>query len=228
MRESVAVSMTATLGSVETKRGHLHDMGFPILFGAVVLLVSATMLLAANISALRGNLERIDHSQQVLNQISKLEVERLGLELAVRGYALTGDKLLLQIQHEGDVRRNAALANMERLTASDPTRASQYRKLMQDIRHHAAIFDKLTEPGPDRAGTVARAILDPKLRAMKYGIRDELAYLRATEMRDLGARQRDVTNQLAHAFFLAVGIILAAFLLGGVGVWAVQIKASKP
>ncbi len=221
------VSITAAPGGAETKRGHLHDMGLPILFGAVVLLVSATMLLAANISALRGNLARIDHSQQVLNQISKLEVERLGLELAVRGYALTGDKLFLQIQHEGNVRRAAALANMERLTASEPTRAPQYRKLMRDITNHAAIFDKLTDPGPDRTGIVVRAILDPKLRAMKYGIRDELAYLRAAEMRDLGVRQRDVTNQLARAFFLAVGIILAAFLLGGVGVWAVQIKAPK-
>ena len=220
--------MTAALGGAQTKRGHLHDMGLPILFGAVVLLVSATMLLGANISALHGNLERIDHSQQVVYQISRLEVERLGLELAVRGYALTGDKLLLQIQHEGDVRRNAALANMERLIATEPTRAPQYRKLMQDIRNHAAVFDRLTEPGPDRAGTVARAILDPKLRAMKYGIRDELVTLRSAEMRDLGARQRDITNQLARAFFLALGIILAAFLLGGIGVWAVQIKVPKP
>jgi CHASE3 domain sensor protein len=221
------VSNTGFDDGVTAKRSHLRDMGVSILFGAVVLLVSATLLLGANISALRGNLARIDHSQQLLDKISQLEVERLSLELAVRGYALTGDKLFLRIQHEGDIRRNAALAQLERLTASEPQRALEYRKLMQDIRNHATIFDRLSEPGPDRAGTVARAILDPKLRVLKYGIRDKLVHLRSAEMRDLGGRQADITNQLSRAFFLAVGIILAAFLLGGIGVWAAQIKGPK-
>jgi CHASE3 domain sensor protein len=223
----IVVSNTGFDDGVTAKRSHLRDMGVSILFGAVVLLVSATLLLGANISALRGNLARIDHSQQLLDKISQLEVERLSLELAVRGYALTGDKLFLRIQHEGDIRRNAALAQLERLTASEPQRALEYRKLMQDIRNHATIFDRLSEPGPDRAGTVARAILDPKLRVLKYGIRDKLVHLRSAEMRDLGGRQADITNQLSRAFFLAVGIILAAFLLGGIGVWAAQIKGPK-
>jgi CHASE3 domain sensor protein len=217
------VSVTADDAGVDTKRVHLRELGLPILFGAIVLLVSATLMLGVNISALRGNLASIDHSQQMLTQISQVEIERLGLELTVRGYALTGDKLFLKIQQEVDGRREAALSKLERLIQADPLHAAEYRKLMADLRTHATTFDKMMTLGPDRTAVVARAVVDPQMRTWKYAIRDDLAHLRAVELDDIAARQRDITSQMFRAFFLAVAIIVAAFLLGGVGVWASQI-----
>jgi CHASE3 domain sensor protein len=223
LRGTDVASVTAIDVGERTKHGHLRELGMPILFGAVVLLVSATLMLGANISALRGNLASMDHSQQMLAQISQLELERLGLELTVRGYALTGDKLFQKIQSEVDGRRETALARMDRLVRENPAHAPQYNKLMADLRTHAATFDGMMQLGPDRAALVAKVIVDPEMRVWKYRIRDDLAHLRALELGDIADHQRDITSQLFRAFFLAVAIIVAAFLLGGFGVWAAQI-----
>ncbi len=218
------VSLKAVQDRAATKRGHLRDMGLPILLAAVVLLVSATLLLGANIAALRGSVERIDHSQQVLNQIADLEAGILGEEMVVRGYALTGDGSFLWMQKSGERRRNSARKALIRLMATEPQRAEPFQQVIRNIAQHEQIFGKLSGIGPDRAQIVARAIVNPDVRSNMRRTRDGLAALRSDELRDLAGHQRAITNQLSRAFLLAMGIIITAFLLSGIGVWAVQLK----
>jgi len=207
-----------------TKHGHLREMGVPILFGAVVLLVSAALMLGANISALRGNLDWMDHSQQVLNQIDVLETCALGEELSVRGLALTGDTRFFRFQQRERKRCQGALQAFSGLAAAEPVRQAEFRTIMQNVVTHMALFGRLSTERPDRAEAVARAILDPVVRENMRKTRLDLAHLRTAEMREFATRQHDITNQLSRAFFLAMGIIITAFLLGGIGVWAAQIK----
>lgn len=221
------VSVTATDAGAVTKRSHLRELGLPTMFGAVVLLVSATLLLGANISALRGNLKWIEHSQQVLNQIGVLEAAVLSEEMTVRGYALTGDKRFLQYQKEERGRCTRSLAELSRLAAAEGYRVADVRSLDHSVRRHMELFGGLTVDGPQRAAVVARAIVDPAVRENMRQTRQGLEQLREAELRDLGARQRDITGQLGRAFLLAVGIILAAFVLGGIGVWAAQLTPHR-
>lgn len=197
------------------------------MFGAVVLLVSATLLLGANISALRGNLAWMDHSQRVLNQIAILETTDLGEELTIRGYALTGDSRFLDFQKQERGKCQAALAELHRLSAVESGRRAEFGFVERTVRQHLDMFGNLPIHGADRAEVVARAIVDPAVRAHMRRTRNGLVSLRAAELSDLASRQRAVTDQLGRAFFLALGIILAAFLLGGAGVWAAQIKGPR-
>jgi CHASE3 domain sensor protein len=194
------------------------------MFGAIVLLVSATLLLSANISALRGSLARMDHSQKVLNTISELETGLLGEEMIVRGYALTGDASFLRMQAAGARNRDAARIELTRLMTAEPERAAQARRVMDDIARHVEIFGNLSGNGPDKAIVVARAIVDPGVRDNMRRVRTGLRQLRAAELNDLSAHQRDITGQLGRAFFLAIGIIITAFVLGGIGMWAAQLN----
>lgn len=194
------------------------------MFGAVVLLVSATLLLGANISALRGNLAWMEHSQRVLNQISGLETGLLGEEMVVRGYALTGDSSFLKRQRSGARDREAASNELFRLMAARPQRAGQFRLLMRDVARHVEIFGKLEGAGPDKAAIVARAIVDPAVRDNMRRVRVGLRQLRTAELDGLAAHQREITDQLGRAFLLAVGIIVTAFVLGGIGIWAAQLS----
>jgi CHASE3 domain sensor protein len=218
------VSVTAEHGGSTAKDRHLREMGVPILFGAVVLLVSATLLLGANVSALRGNLNRIKLSQDVLIRISDIESAMLGNELTVRGYALTGHQSFLQLEKGGNVRRDKAISDLTRLMTQEPQQALKFRNAMQAVDQHKANFGKLSGIGPDRAAIVAQAIIDPEIRANSYRTRNLLRDLRTAELGDVAARQREMTGQISRAFFLAVGIIVAAFLLGGIGVWMAQIN----
>lgn len=217
------VSVAATDTGMAAKRSYLRELGLPIMFGAVVLLVSATLLLGANISALRGNQKWVEHSQQVLNQLSKLEAAVLSDEMTLRGYALTGDKRFLEFQKGEQARCRTSLAELKRLAGVEGHRADDFRVLDRDVRHHMDLFGSLAVQGPERAAVVGRAIVDPAVRETMRLTRERLEQLREAELRDLGARQRQITDQLGRAFLLAIGIIVTAFVLGGVGMWATQL-----
>jgi CHASE3 domain sensor protein len=205
--------------AVEQRRKPLKELGLPIIFGAVVLFASALMLLSVNISALRANLGRIEHSQQVLMQNAELETGILGDELTVRGYGLTRDARFLRFQERERARSQRALDALTRLMAADPERSKLFQTVRRDVVEHMANYGKLRGAAAD---VVAKAIVDPAIRANMRRTRDGLAALRSAEVRDLGDRQREMTGQITFAFLLAIGIILAAFVLGGFGVLASQ------
>ena len=204
---------------------YLRELGLPTLFGAIVLLGSATLLLLANISALRSSLNAIEHTQGILVQLAELEAGILGDELTVRGYALTGDRRFVAFQAGERDKVRRAEAELIRLSASEGDMAGQYRRVFEAVDRHTEIFGRLTGYGPDRAAMVARAIVDPAVRANMAAARTGLAALRTAEVHRLGDRQRRMTNQITRAFALALGIIVAAFLLGGVGVWAARLQS---
>lgn len=224
MRGPSAVKGMTADGSNAAKRGYLREMGVPILFGAVVLLVSATLLLGANISALRASLNWMDHSQKVLVELSKLEGAVLSNEMTVRGLALTQDKRFVEFHQREAQRSREALTALHMLMLKEPYRKAQFDGVEKSIEQHLAIFGNLVEPGLNTPKSVAEAILDPDVRENMRLVRTGIAQLRDAESRDLSDRLHDVTNQLLRAFFLAVGIIISAFVFGGFGVWAAQLK----
>ena len=206
------------------RQSYLRELGVPALFGAIVLLGSATLLLFANVAALRGSLRYIEHSQHVLNRIADLETGILKDELTVRGYALTGDPQFLSLQKYGQLRSEGDRQELLRLAAFEPQRAAEYRQVMANVAWHLKTFAELRGNGPDRATKVARAIVDPAIRAKMRTTRVGLVSIREAEVRDLGERQRLMAEQITRAFVLAMGIILVAFILSGLGIWAVRLQ----
>jgi len=91
------------------------------------------------------------------------------------------------------------------------------------VAWHMTFFGKLSGAGPDKAQSVASAIVDPVIRANMRKTRDGLAALRKQEMQDLGDRQRLMADQITRAFVVAAGLIVVAFVLGGIGVWAARL-----
>jgi len=212
----------------EIKRGALRELGLPTLFGAAVLFFSATMLLGANISAMRGNLIWIERTQQVLQEISIAESAVVGDELTVRSYALTGDPRFLVYETRGRNKLAASIARLEKLAAAEPGGTKRMRTIAESVRRHTELYTSVTGMGPDKAAIVGRFINDDAKRAVTFAARRALADYRADELRILGERQQNLTRQLSQAFLLAIGIIVAAFVLGGLGLlmtrWGMQTK----
>lgn len=211
-------------GASASRLRYLREMGLPTLFGAIVLLGSAALLLFANVTALHSNMDAIRLSQKVLAQVANLETGIQGEELAIRGYALTGDGRFLDFQDYHRKQTEDALTVLQPLMASDPRRAAQYRQVSGSVKAHLEIFGKLRGNGPDRASVVAKAIVDPPLRRNMQDVREELSALRETEVNYLGSREGQMTNQITRAFELAIGIMVAAFVLGGLGVWIARLQ----
>lgn len=208
----------------EHKRGILRELGLPALFGAAVLFFSATMLLGVNISAMRSNLAWIEHTQNILLQISTAEAGVVGDELTVRSYALTGDPRFLKFQKFERDKLGKALEQLQRLAAVEPGGSQRMRIVRDAVRRHTDLYTGITGLGPDKAALVGRFINDDAKRKIMFAARDVLAAYRLDEVRVLGDRQQSLTQQLSQAFYLAFGIIMAAFALGGIGLVMVQFR----
>ena len=208
------------------KRGVLRELGLPALFGAAVLFFSAAMLLGVNISAMRGNLAWIEHTQKILLEISVAEAGVVGDELTVRSYALTGDPRFLRYQITERSKLAKSVARLESLSAAEPGGAERMRKIHGYVLEHMALYASITGMGPDKASIVSKVINDNSKRKIMFTLRGALASYRADEVRILGERQHSLTQQLSRAFLLAMGIIVAAFVLGGVGLFVSRMGRS--
>lgn len=211
---------------VVARRGHLRELGLPTIFGAAVLFVSATLLLGVNISALQDNLSLLQHCQEVLSNVTTLETAIMGDEMTVRGYALTGDKRFLEYQDNEHLKAVLAMRALDRLTESESEHAKLNAEVRNNVVRHLAIFGALKGSGPEKAALVAKAAIDPNIRAITGRARRGLAELRSQEQAKLAARQREMAAQISRAYFLSIGIILAAVLLGGFGLLASQLHIS--
>lgn len=208
----------------ERKSLILRELGLPTLFGAAVLLFSATMLLSVNISAMQDNVGWIQNIQKILLVISDAEAGVVGEQLTVRSYALTGDERFLGFQTIERTKLDRAMAKLETLAAVEPGGRARVHAIHQLVDRHTALWESLRGFGPDRAALVGQAIQDKNKRMIMLGTRKVLADYRADEVRSLGERQEQLTQQLSRAFVLGIGIIIAAFVLGGVGLIAGQFR----
>lgn len=213
MNQTVAAGLTVLF-----QRGHLREMAPPTLVGAVALLISAVILLGANVSVMRRNFDWVQQADDVLLQISAVESGVIGDELSVRGYALTDDPQFLAYQRAN--RRSAAnsMKKLGALVASDGSQAARYRQLQRIIARHADIFGTLTSLGPGHALAVASAIVDKGNRAVMDEMRAQIASFRADELLLLKERQAAAAEQASRSYATAMVIVVAAFLLGALGV----------
>jgi CHASE3 domain sensor protein len=210
--------------SWDRRNGVIRELGLPILFGAVVLFFSATMLLSVNITAMRSNADWIQNTQQILLAVGDAEAGVVGEQLTVRSYALTGDRRFLRFQDNERSKLVKAMNRLATLAATEPGGKTLVEQIRRRVDEHMALWEGLKGIGPDRASVVARAIVDPKNRLIMLGTRKALADYRAAEVLALGERQSRLARQLSQSFVLALGIIAAAFVLGGVGLVAGQFR----
>jgi two-component system, LuxR family, sensor kinase FixL len=203
-------------------RGHLRQLGTPIIVASVVMLVSAVLLLSVNVSALRQSFDWVQRSDDVLLEVSEIENAMIGHELTIRGYALTNDPVFLSYEKNEVGRIEKGMSRLGTLVSADSGQVVQFDALRRSLDRHTAMFRQLTALGPGHGAEVARAIRDPSQRALMATVRDGLAAFRNVEVSILKKRQAAVARQASRTFALAVGIVVAAFLLGALGVVVAQ------
>lgn len=203
---------------VLVRRGYLRQAATPLLVGAVALLVSAVIMLGVNVSTMRKNFAWVQQADDVLQQLSGVETGVVGNELTVRGYALTNDPRFLLYQKANRQRVADSMNKLAALVAGDPLQAARFERLRRIVARHSAIFGALTGLGPGHAKDVAAAIVDPKNRSVMDKTRSQLDAFRGEELELLAERQADAAHQASRTYNIAVAIVVAAFLLGGLGV----------
>ena len=198
-------------------RGYLRQIGSPVLIAAVVLLLSGVLLLGANVAALRKSSAVVDRTNRALLQIAEVDVKLVGVEMTVRGYALTDDPAFLHYQLYERSHVTAAMDRLATLVAGEVSQAKLFAQLRVLVAKRLTLYAYLSGLGPGHAKEVAAAITDPEKRQVMANARQTLVDLRDRELKLLAERQAAATLQATHTYELAIGIVVLAFLFSALG-----------
>ena len=201
----------------------MRQIGTPTLIGSVVLLISALLLLGANVSALRNSFAWVQRTDDVLVQLAAVETRLVGNELTVRGYALTDDPVFLTYQKNEQEQMATAMGKLSTLIAEEPSQKNRFTALRALVGKRMAHFADLTRLGPGHAQDVAVAIRDPNKRAVMRAARTQVIAMRNEELKLLANRQAAVAEQSTRAYELAIGIVVLAFVFAVLGFAFAQI-----
>ena len=211
--------MTSTFESLKTlfQRGYLRQIGTPVLFAAVVLLLSGVLLLSANVAALRKSSAFVDRTNRTLLQIAEVDALLVGVEMTVRGYALTDDPAFLEYQNDERARLKIAMDKLAPLIAGEASQTSGFSRLQVVVAKRLALYTYLSGLGPGHAKDVAAAITDKAKRRGMIEARATLNAMRDRQLQFLAERQATASLQAARTYELAIGIVVLAFVFSALG-----------
>ena len=198
-------------------RAGLRELGLPMLITAVVLFAAAMAMLGANVSAVRESYSRVQRSNSVLLELAAINTLVMGIDMTVRGYALTDNPDFLVYEADNRRRLGYAIDNLASFASADPGQSARIARLRPLVAQHEALFAQLSSLGPGHAKEVATAIADPAKRKMRYAVQNALTAIHNDEVKLLATRQQTAERQVSYTFDLAVGIIAFAFMAGTVG-----------
>ena len=209
----------AALDSVKLlfRRGHLRQTGTSTLFAAVVLLLCGMMLLGANVTRMRDSYAWVQRSNAILLGLAEVDSKLVGVEMAVRGYALTDDPIFLKWQKDQRQRTLIALDKLVVLLGNNPMHDDHIKQLRMFVGRRLALYAHLSALGPGHAKDVAAAIRDPVKRADMANARLVLEQVRAQELTVLNERQATASEQSMQSYKLALEIVMLAFALSALG-----------
>lgn len=195
------------------RRGHLRAAGTEILVAAIMLLIAGMMLLGVNISELHNIGVSVQQSDAALLQIAEVDNNILGLELSMRGYALSQRPDYVQSYRQRSTRLRTSLRDLSVRLADQPEQAARLADLNRFAAERFATFDALLALGPQGRDTVIRTIVDPQLRTTRIAAQDVLYAVRTDELARTSARQGLGERKVEQTFLLAAVIVVVAFAL---------------
>ena len=189
----------------------------PTLLASIVLVVAAMTMLGNNVSSLRGSYGWVQRSNNVLLDISEINTLVMGIDMAVRGYALTDNPDFLVYEANTAKRLNATNDDLAKLASDDPGLKANVVKLRGLVAKQDELFSGLSKLGPGHAKEIGAAIADPAKRETRYAVQRLLTVIHDREVKRLAARQQAADHDVTHAFMLALGLVALAFVAGAVG-----------
>lgn len=206
--------------------GRLRSVGTQILIMSAVLLAASILLLWVNYIHLRDSLENDRRTSAAVLLIDQIESKLVGVEMTVRGYALTGEPSFKK--WGGSERRGVEMYMKSLGTAMDleTDQKQRFAELQSLVRQRLDLYDYLFQP--EHTKEVARAILDPKTRNVMALARKRLAGLRQKQMDLLTVRQAATTEEVRSTLYLTAGIVILAFVSVMLGIVMAQSGDVKP
>jgi two-component system, LuxR family, sensor kinase FixL len=195
----------------------------PLLLGiSLSLLVAAAIALTVNLTRLRDSFAWVDHTNEVLLQISDIERALLTAESGERGYLLTGENSYVESHNRVQTAMPGLLAGLETLISDNPAQTQRLVQLRPSIEARLAEFKQAVELGPSRLNEALAILTTARSRQLTPQIERGLEQLRQAETGLLKQRQTDADRVTALITFFASALALLGLLSAAVGAYHLE------
>src|SRR5262245_55816393 len=149
-----------------------------LLLAAALLMIGAGGALFVNLVHFRDSFHLVEHTNEVLRQLSAAEVGLFQAESDERGWILSGDASYLQAYHRAAERVALALSALDALAADTPDQTRRLRDLHAMIEARLDAFSRVVELGPARREEALSVLASERQRQAASAISDELEAMR--------------------------------------------------
>jgi signal transduction histidine kinase/DNA-binding response OmpR family regulator len=195
---------------VKTKRPERKIAAGMVLAGAMILAVAVTT--ARSISRLVSDARWVDHTQQVIDTVDKLNDEITRRERDGRIFQISGNPLFFARYHQLGVAVHGTVSDLELLTHDNKTQQARLRAFENLFNQREALFRSQINQQDARAATKdLQAVDDSTLTAAFDTLIDQM---RAEEQRLLQQRrtEEEASIRVTYIVLSIMGLLLAALL----------------
>jgi C4-dicarboxylate-specific signal transduction histidine kinase len=189
---------------------------------AVFLLIGSVFLLNLNLAQLRDSFGWVEHTDNVLLQVTNLENDLLQAETSGRAYVLTGDDTYLNDFHDAADAVRTRPEQLAHLVADNPDQVRRVAALEPLVRRRIVLLNQIVDTGPARRADVANVIRNPENQRLNTAIRASVDALRQAEIALLSERQRGADSSGILTTSLGIGTGLLALAAAALGLFLFQ------
>ena len=195
---------------------------FSLIAVALALAVLAAVALSLNLSRLTEGFTWVQHTNQVLREISAVERALLEAESSERGYLLADEASYLATYNRSRTEIPRLLVALRELIADNPVQTRRLDELRADIEARLDEFKQAIELGPERLTEALAILKTARSRQLTPRIEERLSELRQTEFSLLDRRQQDTNRSAVLSTFFAVALSIFALLSVAIGIFLLE------
>jgi two-component system, LuxR family, sensor kinase FixL len=189
---------------------------------ALGLFVGAAAALNFNLSRPSDSFAWVEHTNEVLRNVSASERALLEAESGERGYLLTGDTSYLDSYNRSRAEISRIPDLLRQLVSDNPDQTQRLDDLHQSINARLQEFQQAIEAGPGRLTDALAILTTARSRQLTPQIEDKIAQFRQVELSLLAERQQNADRAAVLSTFLAGATGILALLSAAVGAHLLQ------
>jgi two-component system, LuxR family, sensor kinase FixL len=184
---------------------------------ALGLFLVAAVALGVNLVRQRGSYGWVQHTNEVLRDISAVEKAILEAESGERGYLLTGESSYLNSYNLSQAAIPRLLEALRQAVFDTPSQSQRLDVLRPTVEARLAEFKQIVELGPMRLSEALAMLQTARSRQLTVLIEEQLGEFGQSEVALLGERQQRADRDTILATLIATAMAVLAMLSAAMG-----------
>jgi len=197
-----------------TRGSELKSLGMQILAVTAVLLLAALILMSVSLSRLAESRNEIRSAEDTILEITTTESRLMDFDGVLAAHAVSDDRWYVTRMRDDRVELDEALKKLGYSLQSDSVQMQRYRILVSLVRKHNGLEDQLSRP--EHRQDIVRSQTARTARILTDQIRGALWEILNAQRVKRYASYADMIAEARKSFWIAVGVVVLAFLVGWV------------